>query len=357
MGNATKHKIAIISPYLDTLGGGERFILTIAEYFSKKDDISIFWSDEKLKEKSKVKFDVNLNNVKIENIPPTSINLIKKLLGFDLLFYTTDGSLFFSPCSKNYLIIQSPAHLPQKTLKNSVKLLRFKIICYSEFVRNIIRQKLNKDAVVIPPPVATDKFKPLKKENIIISVGRFFPWLHSKKQDVLVSAFAEILKLSDLNNWRLILIGSVDRGGESYLRQIQKISKGLPIEIINNASIDELAKYYGKAKIYWHATGFGEDLIRFPEKAEHFGITTVESMSAGCVPLVFAAGGQTEIIKDGKNGFLWETLPELIEKTRQMIINKDQYIRLSKQAQTDSGVYAKKEFIRKIQKLINEDDN
>ena len=359
MGNATNQKIAIISPYLDILGGGERFLLIIAEFFSKDNLVTVFWNNENLRYETKKKLGINIDKIGIEKLPSNFISLFRRLAHFDYLFYMTDGSLFFSPCSNSYLIIQSPAaYVPKKTFVNTIKLSRFKsIICYSQFVGKFIESKLNKKVTIIPPPVLTDKFKPTNKENLIISVGRFFTRPHGKKQEILIEAFKKLHKLTEFKNWQLILIGSIDKGAKDYFDKIKKSAHGYPIKIIQNADINELSSYYGKAKIYWHAAGFGEDLSHFPEKAEHFGITTVESMSAGCVPLVFGAGGQTEIIKDGKNGFLWETPPELIEKTRQIIINKDQYIRLSKQAQIDSGVYSKEEFIRKIQKLINEDDN
>jgi len=42
---------------------------------------------------------------------------------------------------------------------------------------------------------------------------------------------------------------------------------------------------------------------------EHFGITTVEAMAAGCVPLVYDSGGQAEIVSSGYNGYrLFATL-------------------------------------------------
>lgn len=358
MGNATKQKIAIISPYLDILGGGERFLLTVAEYFSKENLVTIFWDNDNLKYEAKKKLEVDIDKVKIEKLPSGSINLFKKLSYFDGLFYMTDGSLFFPPCSNSYLIIQSPgAYIPKRTFLNLIKLSKFKsIICYSHFVRDIIKSKLNKNVVVIPPPVLTDKFKPANKEKLIISVGRFFRWPHNKKQDILIDAYKQLHKLSEFKDWRFVLIGSVDKGEQDYLEEIKLKAKGLPIEIIPNIDFTLLTKFYGKAMIYWHAAGFEENLIKYPERAEHFGMTTIEAMSAGCIPLVFNGGGQKEIVKEGKNGFLWNTLPELINKTRQIFIKKDQYLKLFEQVQIDSRAYSKEEFIRKIKTLINRND-
>jgi hypothetical protein len=35
-------KIGIYSPYLDTVGGGEKYMLTIAEGFSKENNVDVF---------------------------------------------------------------------------------------------------------------------------------------------------------------------------------------------------------------------------------------------------------------------------------------------------------------------------
>lgn len=38
-------------------------------------------------------------------------------------------------------------------------------------------------------------------------------------------------------------------------------------------------------------------------------------MASGCIPIVINKGGQTEIIENGKNGFLFETWDELKDIT------------------------------------------
>ena len=66
-----------------------------------------------------------------------------------------------------------------------------------------------------------------------------------------------------------------------------------------DASGAELRDLYGRASIFWHAAGLGEDPERHPDRYEHFGITTVEAMSAGAVPVVIDAAGQAEIVEQG----------------------------------------------------------
>ncbi len=99
-----------------------------------------------------------------------------------------------------------------------------------------------------------------------------------------------------------------------YLDELEKLILNYPIEILRAVPYETLLSFYGRAKIYWHAAGYDEDLDTHPERAEHFGITTVEAMSAGAVPVVIAAGGQTEIVRDKETGLLWKTVDELEEK-------------------------------------------
>lgn len=353
MGNAEKSKIAVISPYLNILGGGERYILTIAEFLLNQYDVDIFWNDRTLIEDSKKKLHIDLSKAKFNKVPQNSLSLIKSLLPFKRLFYMTDGSLFMSPCSNNYLIIQSPLHIPANNIGNKIKLMRFKyILCYSDFMKNIIKKRLGIDAKVISPPVLTKEFKPAPKENMIISVGRFFPWLHSKKQEVLVDAFRKLYSFKEFKNWKLVLIGSVDKGGDEYYRNVVKKALNLPVEIITDASFRRLTEFIGKAKIYWHATGFGEDLDKFPEKAEHFGITTVEAMAGGCVPVVYNGGGQKEIVRNGENGFLWTSINDLINRTREIVSDQSTLQLFSQKAVKDSKKYSKENFISLVKNLM-----
>ena len=42
-------KFGFYSPYLDTFGGGERYMLTLASHLSQKHEVDIFWDDPSVK--------------------------------------------------------------------------------------------------------------------------------------------------------------------------------------------------------------------------------------------------------------------------------------------------------------------
>ena len=95
-------------------------------------------------------------------------------------------------------------------------------------------------------------------------------------------------------------------------------------EVVANLGRDCLKKYFELAKVFWHAAGYGESEQR-PEMFEHFGIVTVEAMAAGCVPVVINKGGQSEIVRHGVSGFLWDTFDELKEYT--LLLARDDGLR------------------------------
>ncbi len=77
---------------------------------------------------------------------------------------------------------------------------------------------------------------------------------------------------------------------ERYLAECRRLAEGLPVHFHVDASPSELQGLYESATVYWHATGFGESETRNPIKCEHFGISVVEAMAGGCVPVVIGKG-------------------------------------------------------------------
>src|SRR5690242_10663149 len=103
-------KIGIYDPYLDTLGGGEKYIFDIAQCLSKADQVTVFWDDVKILEKAEERFGKKFTNINLKSNVFSS-NIIKKYIAtssFDLFFYISDGSIPFLFAKKNYLILQFP---------------------------------------------------------------------------------------------------------------------------------------------------------------------------------------------------------------------------------------------------------
>lgn len=350
-------KIGIFDPYLDTLGGGEKYILDIASCLSKKNSVFLFWNDSNILDKAKERFGVDYSAIKLkQNIFSSKYFFLKKLFEsakYDLIIYLSDGSLPFLLSKKNVLLFQFPVNWVRG--KNLIARLKFKkvdkVICYSDFVKKFLDRTFPKESIVLPPAIDIAKTKKGPKENIILSVGRFTKALNTKKQDFLIDSFKKMCS-KGLKGWKLILIGSSLPKDEDFVNSLSAGVENFPIKIYNNASFKTLSGYYAKAKIYWHAAGYGEDLQKNPEKAEHFGISTLEAMAEKAVPLVFNGGGQTEIVKDKKNGFLWNTQEELIDKTMQIIINPKLLKDISDNAVERAKDFSSETFCKRVNDLL-----
>jgi glycosyltransferase involved in cell wall biosynthesis len=278
----------------------------------------------------------------------------KILKNYDLIFYLSDGSVPFLFAKKNILHFQVPFHgVGGKSFLNRIKLKMINaVVCNSYFTKKFIDKEYGVKSVVVYPPVSVEEFKPGRKENIILSVARFTDRLHNKRQDVLVEVFKKMVG-EGLKGWQLFLVGG-DAEGKRLVAKLKKESRGYPIEILTNISFEELKKIYAKAKIFWHAAGYGVDEGRQPEKVEHFGISVVEAMGAGCIPVVIGKGGIKEIITPGKDGFLWQTKEELENFTLQLIKETSSIKKISQHLKKSSERFSKEVFRQKIYELVKD---
>lgn len=338
-------RVAIYNPYLDTLGGGERYTMTVAHILKKNGwGVEVEWKNPKIAKWLEERLGIDLSG--IEMVPN-----ISKGAGYDLVFWLSDGSIPALFGKKNILHFQTPFHdINGKSLFNRLKLLKISsILCNSRFTKSFIDKEYGVESMVLYPPVSVEEFIPAKKENIILSVGRFSQLQQSKRQDILIDIFKKLP--GKLKGWKLVLIGGSDVGGNEFIQYLRQQVKGYPIEILENLPFSEIKKFYARSKIFWSAAGYGIDENKEPEKVEHFGITVVEAMAAGCIPIVQGKGGHKEIVVEGKSGFLWEEKGELLEKT--VTLAQDDNIRkkISKKGKENAAKFSQKKFEEEILKL------
>lgn len=191
------------------------------------------------------------------------------------------------------------------------------LIANSVFTQGWVQRLWQRPSAVLHPPVAMRAAA--AKERVVLGVGRFFPRGrgHSKKQLELVQAFRRLVD-GGLRGWTLHLVGGCSDTGRDYLETVRAAAVGYPVELHVNALGSELDDLYARASIYWHAAGLGEDADRHPDRLEHFGISTVEAMSAGAVPVVLRAGGLVETVRDGVDGLHVDDLDAFAARTREL---------------------------------------
>lgn len=357
-------KIAIFDPYLDTMSGGEKYMLTAALSLAKEHDVTILWDKSQkadIAAKARRRFGFDLSNfIFRDSLFSRNISLPQRLLKsreYDAIFVLSDGSIPLVSCDL-VLHFQSPMEWVETgSFLTRLKLSRVKkFVSNSVFTKEYIDKRFHVYSEVVYPPVfIRNQYEESKKEDIILNVGRFGitgKGSSLKKQDVLADIFSDFAKKKHLEGWKMVFVMSVMDQEEQACQEFVGRYKDDPIEFVINPTNEQLWAWYKKASIYWHASGFGEDIIKHPDRAEHFGISTVEAMGAGAVPVVISAGGQKEIVQNGENGYLWSTKEELIRKSYELIENKKKRKEMSEVASSSVSRYSQDEFERKIQAIF-----
>lgn len=368
-------KIAIYSEnLLANSGGAEVYALKLAEVLNRNHTVELFTVLEKKieiesifkkyhtpffttkllpKKKSKCKFKEIINRIFFWFI------LKKQIDGnFDYYINTSCNRMFGFRKIKSIHLIHFPVQPYSKVFKGILGEILDKSYCNSysqfwsnsEFTKKYVKEYWNIDSNVVNPPIAMDIITQedfQKKENIIIAVGRLVP---DKKIRELIEAFLIIKE--ELENYKFIIIGNRDSNYYEYYRELIKYAQNdKSIQILTDVSYNDLVANYKKARIFWHAKGFDvED--ENPILMEHFGMTTVEAMANGCIPIVINKAGQTEIVEDNYSGFLWNSILELQEKTKTLVRNKKIMDRVAKCSMERSKKFLMDDFSKKIDGLM-----
>ena len=328
-----------------TFGGGEKYICRLADVLSKlpRYDVTLLVDKAFItKEQLRKYFDIALEGVTLEIVQRRTVTKI--LDSADLGIIMSNFRSFGNHAKRNVYVLQIPypqinftslvlkaiRENPKESLKDLMRLSLLRdarkanlVLVYSTFVQQVLREHHRVDGQVLHPPI-DDFYTGTQKRDVVLSVGRFFSGLYNDKRfDVLIEAFKRLSTHPAAKPWEYRLVGSCgkDPSSQRYLASLKEVARGYPIYFHVNTSYDELRRQYNEAKIFWHAAGYGVDEAKHPERMEHFGMSTVEAMSARCLPIVINKGGQKEIVFHGESGYLWNTVDELIDVTLKMMTN------------------------------------
>jgi alpha-1,2-mannosyltransferase len=159
------------------------------------------------------------------------------------------------------------------------------IFTNSKFTRNAIKKAYPSfDPQVIYPPVDLERFSSClssnSRDNQVLVISRFTP----EKQLEKAILIAKLLK-----DTKFILIGNLMTANQPYFKYLQKMIQdyGLTsrIKLIPNAAKDDMMNAMSTSMVYLHTMN-----------GEHFGISIVEAMAAGLIPVVPSYGGCSEIV-------------------------------------------------------------
>jgi glycosyltransferase involved in cell wall biosynthesis len=203
----------------------------------------------------------------------------------------TDPDSIIDALEKENCYIKWVKETYDKMIRNSF------LITNSQYSRKAIIEAYGIDeAIVLSPPVAVNNIRdslgfssPSKvssehRNNLVLVICRIEP---SKRIENAIY-LAKVLKEKKIET-KMIIVGSWEPFYQKYYESLERLLIDKDVsDIITfkiNASFEELLELMKKSKVYFH-----------PREGEHFGISVVEAMSAGLVPVVPSIGGQAEFV-------------------------------------------------------------
>jgi glycosyltransferase involved in cell wall biosynthesis len=370
--------IVVYNASWETMGGGEKYLCTLADVLSRQPVFSVTLLIDRPdlnSEKLRKFFALGLERVSLKQVDKRTLRAA--MAEADLSVIQTNWKPIRSDALKTTYILHvpygplGPAALARRLARGEFKeamkdyvrahLLQearhaTAVIVNSLFARDALQRHHGIAATCIQPAI-DDFFRPISKEKIILSVGRFFRGLYNdKRYDVMLDAFRTLTYRQPGHGWQYWVAGScgTDTPSQRYLNRLRQAAEGLPVVFHVNPPYPFLAECYNRATLFWHAAGFEVDQDSFPERMEHFGMTTVEAMSARCVPIVYDGGGQREIVVPGKSGFFWTTTEQLVDSTLNAMSEAVLTSRIADGARLRSADFCHSRFSHDVTTLFHE---
>ena len=176
-----------------------------------------------------------------------------------------------------------------------------------------------------------------EKENLILFVGGdyFRKGIHR-----LLRALPQVL--ARVPDARLMVIGN-DYG---YVKRFARfLARGLPVEFIYGMPRNELYKTYARAKAFV-----------MPSEIEAIPLVSSEATMAGVPPILSDAGGNPEIVLDGKTGFIvpLDDYGLLAERMISCLTDKELSERLVRQGKEFLGQFTTQRMIDRLEEIYRD---
>ena len=304
-------------------GGAERVCASLANYFSKENEVEIlYFSGEIFYEISpKVKLNKFSRNSRIPRLAAKLLAIRKRAKDADCVISFMDSTNILSIIATAFLgrkliISEHSAHdfvgLKWRVLRrifypfaSALTVLSRSDFNYYSFVKN--------KAIIYNPSI----FKPSfggQKEKLIIFVGRLE---YVKGCDIFLRALA----LLGLDDFKVLVLGS-----GSQKKSLQSLSAGLGLKNLEFlGSVSDIQNYYKKAKIIVSSSRF-----------EGLGNALIESAFFDCIRVATPTAGAMELLEDGKNGFISSDFSEqALAKAILKALNADESVLENTRAESE----------------------
>lgn len=128
-------------------------------------------------------------------------------------------------------------------------------------------------------------------EDYLLIAGRIVP----------EKGFKEAIQIAKQTNNRLLIIGPTYPDTQGYFDQYIKPHLSDKILYLGFVENDQMWRYFQKAKAF----------LTPVQWEEPFGLTTIEAMACGTPTISLRRGAAPEIIKDGRTGFIVDSIAEM----------------------------------------------
>lgn len=218
------------------------------------------------------------------------------------------------------------------------------LLTNSRFMQAIIKEFLQRESLVVYPPVNVEDIISQssgnqKHESLVVVAASYTPKRHLEQVPM-------IAKHSE--NARFVIMGKANEYSRSTLenlkRQICALQVQDKIKILTNVPHENFMETLFKAKVYLHVMPF-----------DHFGISVVEAMAAGCVPVVHRSGGPWLDILDerqGEYGFSYTSPQEAAQQIDALVTKEDLSFKVVKRALNRAKAFDKTVFMKKIVDVV-----
>ena len=304
-------------------GGAERVCASLANYFSKENEVEILYFSGEIfyQINSKVKLNKFTRNSRIPRLAAKLLAIRKRAKDADCILSFMDSTNILSIIATAFLerkliISEHSAHdfvgLKWRVLRrifypfaSALTVLSKSDFSYYSFVKN--------KAIIYNPSI----FKPSfggQKEKLIIFVGRLEP---VKGCDIFLRALA----LLGLDDFKVLVLGA-----GSQKKNLQSLSEKLGLKNLEFlGAVSDIQNYYKKAKIIVSSSRF-----------EGLGNALIESAFFDCIRVATPTAGALELLEDGKNSFISSDFSEqALAKAILKAINADESVLENTRAQCE----------------------
>ena len=390
MSQSTQHqssislgKAALFTPYNIVPGGGERYLLSAAAVFQKmKYDVTLLAKLQNVCKTKRMlmnvadalKVPLSPSRLSYERVSHVAAYSSKLAYQYEVFFLLGNEKLPTIPGigKVNLYMCQFPFDLEKAMTGQELQAFttydsvlvnsKYTYKHYNFFARPAFLEAKQKHlltplvSLLYPPitdPTTTLRQKIQLKRKGIVMIGRIFKGRQNKGYLSAIHMLHEISKCVH-GGVELQIIGSLMPGHTAHYEELKALIArlGLNVKIHINAHPNDLARVLATSLVQWHLTGVDAPSDD-PASEEHFGISVVEGMQAGVIPVVINKGGLVEIVRNGSSGFVGTTKSEIVGLTCHIFhMRTDQLLNIGREAQKVAETFAFANFQKSLGVIV-----